>query len=327
LRRAATPVMVAVVVAVMASAALGAVVGLVVAVVDRRRRLLRVSGFALTYGAVELAVMAAAGFVWVAQLREPAARRPAWWVATNTRLLAWGLGAVLTAARRCFGFEVDVVDVPVAAGLAGSAPLLVLARHGGPGDSFALVHLLVGTYAKRVRIVLKEVLQLDPMLDIILNRLGACFLPPSGAADAAALVGGVAAALGPGEALLLFPEGGNWTPTRRRRAIHRLRRNDHHEAARVAALMTHVLPPRPAGVLECLEARPDLGVVMVAHAGLDRLSSLGAAWAAVPVTRPMTVRLWDAVPPPAGDAERLAWLTTEWATVDEWIDAHHARAE
>ena len=41
------------------------------------------------------------------------------------------------------------------AGLDGG-PLLVLARHAGPGDSFALVDLLLSRYGRRPRIVLKE---------------------------------------------------------------------------------------------------------------------------------------------------------------------------
>jgi hypothetical protein len=37
--------------------------------------------------------------------------------------------------------------------------------------------------------------------------------------------------------------------------------------ARIFPGNPHVLPPRPAGVLACLAARPDLDVVVVAHTG------------------------------------------------------------
>ena len=56
------------------------------------------------------------------------------------------------------------------AGLDGG-PLLVLARHAGPGDSFALVELLLSRYGRRPRIVLKEDLLWDPGLDVLLSRL------------------------------------------------------------------------------------------------------------------------------------------------------------
>jgi hypothetical protein len=125
----------------------------------------------------------------------------------------------------------------------------------------------------------------------------------------------------------VFPEGGNWTPGRRRRAIRRLRRDGKGDAADAALLMPHVLPPRPAGVLAVLDARPEMPVVLVAHAGLDRIVSAAQVWQALPFTTPMTVRTWPAGPfPRHGDeAARLSWLTAEWAVVDEWIDAHDSR--
>ena len=35
--------------------------------------------------------------------------------------------------------------------------------------------------------------------------------------------------------------------------------------------MTHVLAPRPGGLLAALDAAPDADVVLVAHTGLDHL--------------------------------------------------------
>jgi 1-acyl-sn-glycerol-3-phosphate acyltransferase len=132
--------------------------------------------------------------------------------------------------------------------------------------------------------------------------------------------------LGPGQVLLLFPEGANWTPHRRQRAINRLRRDRKAAAARAATLMTNVLPPRPGGVLACLDSRPDVSVVVVAHAGLDRIVSARQVWDQLPITTPMMVRAWPTAEVPPGEEARLAWLTLEWAVVDEWVDAFHAGA-
>ena len=46
-------------------------------------------------------------------------------------------------------------------------PLLVLSRHGGPGDSFLLVHEILSWSGRRPRIVLKDTLQFDPMIDVL----------------------------------------------------------------------------------------------------------------------------------------------------------------
>jgi 1-acyl-sn-glycerol-3-phosphate acyltransferase len=177
-----------------------------------------------------------------------------------------------------------------------------------------------------VRIVLKDILQIDPALDILLNRLGCCFLAsPSGTgADMKDRLARLAKDLGLGDALLLFPEGANWTPDRRLRAIRRLGRARKPDAVRTATLMTHVLPPRPDGVFTCIDAHPGLAVVVVAHAGLDKMVRPAQVWGHLPLTTPMTVRAWPTAEIPRDDESRLAWLTLEWAVVDEWVDAFHA---
>lgn len=89
--------------------------------------------------------------------------------------------------------------------------------------------------------------------------------------------------------------------------------------------MEHVLPPRWGGVSACLDARPDLPVVVFAHTGLDKITSVRQLWQALPFRSAMAVRWWSPPPAPAAPAERVEWLTTEWAVVDEWIDAHQSR--
>jgi 1-acyl-sn-glycerol-3-phosphate acyltransferase len=329
-RRLLLPLDMVVVLVFAVAFALGTVVGVLLAPLTSRRRILRLSAFALSYSFVELTALTAAGLLWVRHGIATRFRRHGRrvWTMANEALLAWALGTVLRAGRRCLGFHVDVVGSSDATPLAEGGPVLVLARHGGPGDSFALVHLLLTRYHRSVRIVLKDILQWDPLIDVLLNRLDCCFLASASGdgEEMCAKVAGMAAILAPGDAILLFPEGANWTPHRRRRAIGRLRRDNKSEAARAATLMTNVLPPRPGGVLACLAARPDLPVVIVAHAGLDRIVTAGEAWNEIPMTTPMTVRAWPTAPVPPGEDARLAWLTLEWAVVDEWVDAFHAGA-
>jgi 1-acyl-sn-glycerol-3-phosphate acyltransferase len=335
IRRLLLPVDVAALIVFAVLFALVAVVSALAAPLTPRRRILRISAFALSYCLVELTALAAAGFIWL-RFALPTRRKPDGsktggrreWTVANQSLLGWALGLVLRAGHRCLGFQVAVVGSSDTTPLSGTDPVLVLARHGGPGDSFALVHLLLTRYGRSVRIVLKDILQLDPLVDVLLNRLGCCFLAsPSGdGSEMCAQVVAMATQLSPCEALLLFPEGANWTPPRRLRAIDRLRRDHKAESARAADLMTNVLPPRPGGVLACLDARPDLPVVVVAHAGLDRIVTAGQAWSQIPITTPMTVRAWPTADVPPGEDARLAWLTLEWAVVDEWVDAFHAGA-
>jgi 1-acyl-sn-glycerol-3-phosphate acyltransferase len=304
------------------------VIAAILAPISRRRRVLRMAAFAVSYCAVELVVMARAALLWVRHVatgRHRGAGQSSW-IRANQRLLAWALGRVLGSARRFLGFEVVVVETSDSTALTGIDPVLVLARHGGPGDSFALVHLLLTRYDRGVRIVLKDILQLDPALDLLLNRLHCCFLAtPSGdGGDMTDRLTQMANGMGPGDALLLFPEGANWTPVRRQRAIRHLRRHHKAHAARAATLMVNVLPPRPDGVFTCLDANPGLDVIVVAHAGLDRMVRARQVWDQLPLTTPMTVRAWPTAEVPKEREDRLAWLTLEWAVVDEWVDAFHA---
>ena len=165
---------------------------------------------------------------------------------------------------------------------------------------------------------------------MVVSRLPSCFLPSASdtADDLPGRLAEVARALTGSDAMLIFPEGGNWTPRRHRRVVTRLRRRSGQQAAADAAANQHVLPPRPGGVLACLAARPDLDVVIVAHTGLDDLVAPVQVWRALPLAdRPMIVRWWHepAQALPVSPDERYQWLQIQWTIVDSWIDSRKSR--
>jgi 1-acyl-sn-glycerol-3-phosphate acyltransferase len=300
--------------------------------VTRRRRVPRLALLGALYVLVDAIMLVACAGLW---LRHPvaAARDEERWQDAHLRLLRWTLATLRSAATTLVGFTMTVEEPPDPLALAGldGGPLLVLARHAGPGDSFALVDLLLSRYGRRPRIVLKEDLLWDPGLDVVLSRLSACFLPAHAGdgEELAERVAGLARSLRGRDAMLIFPEGLNWTPRRYRRALSRLLYRADWRVAAQAARNPYVLPPRPAGVLASLAARPDLDVVVVAHTGLDDLASPALVWRALPLTgRPMTVRWWrepagDVPPDPAG---QLQWLQLQWTIVDSWIESRKAQA-
>jgi 1-acyl-sn-glycerol-3-phosphate acyltransferase len=305
--------------------ALVAAAGLLVAPVARRRRVSRLALFAALYVLVDAGLVLWCTCLW---LRHPVpARRGPGWADAHTTLLRRALVLLVAASGPLLGFRVQVEEMPGRESLAGH-PLLVLARHGGPGDSFAIASLLLTQCGRRPVIVLKESLRWDPGLDVLLSRMPSCFLPARGAGvDLPARIADAARRLGGEDAILLFPEGGNWTPSRHRNALARLWARGRRAAAARAAANPHVLPPQPAGVLACLAARSDLEVVLVAHTGLDELVSAAQVWDALPVTgRPMVMRWWHlpAAELPSEPDQRLDWLEVQWAIVDSWIDARKA---
>ncbi len=262
-----------------------------------------------------LGLWLASGFGWREQ--SPGFQRTyyaltGWFLRVLYRQSSWALRVTV---------EVQGPDPDVAA---PGRPEIVVCRHAGPGDSFLLIHALVNWYSREPRIVLKDTLQFDPAIDVLLNRLPSRFIAPGhdGGRTIEEEIAELATGLDDNDAFVIFPEGGNFTPFRRVRAIERLRSLGLYSMARRAEAMEHVLAPRPGGLLAALDAAPDAGVVFVAHTGLERMLSVADVWRELPMDKKIVMRWW-LVPPdevPAGRQERIDWLYDWWTRIDRWID-------
>ena len=202
-------------------------------------------------------------------------------------------------------------------------PILVCCRHAGPGDSFTLIYALMHWYAREPRVVLKDTLAWDPAIDVLLRRIPARFISPNPARgeDLQSQIAALATGLDENDAFVIFPEGGNFTPARRERAIGRLRKLGMERMAQRAEAMTNVLAPRPGGLLAALDSAPDADVVLVAHTGLDHVLTVGDVWRELPMDKRIVMRWWQ-VPReeiPQGREERIDWLFGWWERIDAWI--------
>jgi len=309
--------------------------------VPGRFRLPRVLWLVTVYLLWDAMLVIALFALWVASGFGYAVRRPGF-VTAHYRLGAWALrvlfwifGGVLRLTITTTG--ADSGDTAADRGafealFAPGTPLVVASRHGGPGDSFILIHTLLNEVARRPRIVLKYTLQWDPAIDILLHRIPARFIVPSGfghgrgggGARVEQALGELATGLGPEDAFVIFPEGGQVSPSRRRSRIKRLHDAGREAMAQRAEAMTHVMAPQPGGMHAALDAAPDADVVFIAHTGLDRLVTLRDVWRELPMDKGITMRAWR-VPraeiPEDLDA-RAAWLFDWFGRIDGWIDAH-----
>ncbi|WP_333770720.1 hypothetical protein [Streptomyces sp. IBSBF 2435] len=278
----------------------------------------RMACFLLVYLVVDLAGLLAASVLFLRDpLGGPAARNRR--AAEAFGVLARLLAVLRRVAERLFGLRVEVTPALPAAARTPDVPLVVLGRHAGLGDSFLLLQMLLTEAGLLPHTVLKGVLRADPCLDVLLGRVPHCFLPPAhGTAEDA--IAALATGLRPRDALVIFPEGGNFTPRRHRRAVARLRRLGQYRRAARAARLHYVLPPRDAGSLAVLAAAPTADVVFVAHAGLDVIASPRAAWTFLPFRRPVLVHWWriPAADIPRSDEARSEWLLGQWERMDRW---------
>lgn len=305
-----------------------------------RMRTLRVVCFALAWFLGETAALTVSGSLWIVSGfggrldTEPYRNR-------HYAIMRWLLDLIYHAAECTCGLRMRVAGGPGEPGRSddpgSTGPIIVLSRHAGPGDSLLLVHYLLTVCGRRPRLVMKAALQLDPSLDVLANRLPNAFVQhrrrTTQAASAGARGAGhrhhteqikrLAAGLDEQDALVIFPEGANWTPLRWRRGVARLRRKGLDDLAERAAAMPNVLAPRTGGALTAVAACPAADVVFVAHTGLDRLVSVRDVWRSLSGEVQVTAQWWRVpaaeVPRTAGNQAQVDWLYEWWQRIDEWI--------
>jgi 1-acyl-sn-glycerol-3-phosphate acyltransferase len=275
------------------------------------------------YFARELATLVACGGLWCLSgagwlMRSPLLQTLHW------RLLRWFACGLASLARSLLGIEVTSHSAPeVARAFAADTPLLIFSRHAGPGDAVLLIDELLSRHRRRPSVVFKEALALDPSIDLIAHRLPHAVLDTDDRERCEAQIEQVAAELTPRGALVLFPEGGNFTPERRRSALATLRRKGRHRTAAKAEQMPHVLPPRPSGALAALRGNPGADVIFAAHTGLGLATYPGELWRDMPIGRTLRTCGWlvRAGEVPRDPNDQVTWLFDWWARIDQWIAA------
>jgi hypothetical protein len=168
-----------------------------------------------------------------------------------------------------------------------------------------------------------EKLQWEPLFDTLLNRLPNRFIRHGASAREAQIeaIGALASGLGDRDAFVLFPEGHDFKPQLRERAIAHLRKRGHHDSAARAERMANVLPPRHGGVIAAIRNAPGSDIVFVAHTLFEDVGSIGQLWQRIPLKEPVLARFWriPVAEVPEGTEEQIAWLYGWWSRIDAWI--------
>lgn len=236
-------------------------------------------------------------------------------------VMRWFVAGIYRAIVRLARVEVSAAESSVAANVLGArrGPVVVLSRHAGEGETLLVIHELLCRHGRGPRVVLHEALRLDPLIDVLGERLPNRFVDPRGG-DTEVEIAAMARELGETAALLIFPEGTNFSERSRLRGIERLERAGHSEEAEWARGMRHVSAPRPGGTLAAIEAAPQADVVVMGHVGFP--TGLREVWRLLPERQAIELRLWHepASALPAELDEQIDWLFGWWRTLDAWVD-------
>ena len=282
------------------------------------RRTLRFVAFGVTYCAYEVLGMIAVFGLWIASGAGARIHTPAF-QDRHYRLMALWLKGLQRVATRLFHIEVLIEDKPAPE----PGPVLVFSRHGGAGNSLLLVATIMLEYRRHPRIIMLEKLQWEPLFDTLLNRLPNRFIRHGAAGRDAQIeaIGNLANGLGHRDAFVLFPEGHDFKPQLRERAIAHLRKRGHIESAQRAERMANVLPPRHGGVMAAIGNAPDADVIFVAHTLFEDVGSMGQLWQRIPLKEPVLARFWrvPAASVPRETEELISWLYGWWSRIDAWI--------
>jgi 1-acyl-sn-glycerol-3-phosphate acyltransferase len=281
----------------------------------------RLVAFGVVHVVSEAAMIVALFLLWIASLFGLLLRSAAIQSAHYALLRGW-LRCLSAAAISLLGLRIEVVDPPEPR----PGPLLVFGRHAGAGNSLMMIRTLMLRYRRRPRVVMLAFLQWDPVIDVVCHRLPSLFIEhdPARSDHFVERIGRLASGMGDADALVLYPEGHDFTEQLRERAIRHLRRLGHDRAAERAEAMEYVLPPRHKGPLAAILAAPDADVVLVAHTALEALGSFRELPERVPLERPILARYWrvPAAEVPHDQETLIEWLYDWWQRIDDWVEEH-----
>lgn len=226
--------------------------------------------------------------------------------------LHWNLNTVRFVFRMTFTPD-GTSEIP-------PAPILVLSRHASLIDTLLPGRYVTEPFGIPLRYILKKELLADPALDIAGNRLPNVFVDRGGDTERELqAIRDLATTMPDGEGLLIYPEGTRYSDAKRVKFTGRVAQNG-GVVGELAAGFQQVLPPRPAGTLAMLEARP-LDVVVMAHRGLEGFAEIRDIWSGGLVGSDVQIHFWRVpnteIPDDAED--RRLWLFSTWADVDAWV--------
>ncbi len=281
--------------------------------------------------AENLGILASAA-IWLLPATPPV------YLARNYALQSAWNKVLFDAGRVLYGMKIELHWEDPAEEV-GRRPLLLLPRHVSTADTVLPVGIFSAGHGIRLRFVLKEELLWDPCLDIVGNRVPNCFVRRArtgktgtvGAAEQAEKIKATSAAelqrvaqlgrgMGPGDGVLIYPEGTRFTEGKRRALLEKASPELRGRVER----FRQVLPPVPGGTLALLDATlPGVDIWFCGHVGYEAAGSFRELINGGLIGKVVRIHLWKrrGEDVPAEPAARLDWLDKEWERMDRWVQS------
>ncbi len=239
----------------------------------------------------------------------------------NFTLQRWWASALCRGAQHIFSIQIEVEG----ADELRDGPVIVFLRHASVADTLLPAVFIANPNGLKLRYVLKHQLLWDPCLDIVGNRLPNSFVRRGSGESYRVLE--LMKDLGPGDGVIVYPEGTRFSDTKRELIIEQFDRKGDTYLSERARRLKNVLPPRLGGPLNLLDCNTAADAVFCAHFGFDGVVDLRDFLRGSLVGRLVKVRFWR-VPfalIPTTRNSRKEWLFENWSRVDEWVGHQKAR--
>jgi len=227
--------------------------------------------------------------------------------------------ALLRALLRLFTMKLAVEGLEVLQ----PGPLLLVGNHVSVADALLPAAFATARRGLRLRYVAKGELIWDPCVDLAGHLVPNVFVrrgsadTPGDLARVVTLLDGI----GPGDGVVLLPEGTRFTEAKRAALLAKRAVDGPHEHLDRDRRLRCLMPPRTGGLLALFERAPGIDVVFMAHAGLEGIVRLPDLWSGLLIGRTLRVRFWrvPASSRPPDREGRIDWLYREWERLDAWL--------
>jgi 1-acyl-sn-glycerol-3-phosphate acyltransferase len=227
--------------------------------------------------------------------------------------------ALLGALLRLYAMRLEVEGLDALA----PGPIVLVGNHVSVADALLPVAFASARRGLRLRYVAKGELVWDPCVDLAGHFLPNVFVR-RGSADTPgdlARVQRLLDGLGPGDGVVLFPEGTRFTAAKRDALLARREAEGATGKTGRDRALRCLMPPRTGGLLALFERGAGLDVVFMAHTGLEGLVRLPDLWSGRLVGGTLRVAFWrtPAGARPTGRDAQVEWLYGEWERLDGWL--------